>query len=438
MDGMDNPDINATVLYIGNLDKRVTENMMMDIFKKGLPQVADKVLEAKMVFPTELHMQATEGYCFVHFADNSTANLGMAFINGREFFGKKVKVNWAVNSASGTPKVIGTSVSIYVGDLDEEINDETLKKFFEPCGEVLSVKVVMDPATGQSKGFGFVSFSNKMDATNAIESMNGQQLGKRTIKTNWASRNKAGAQTQNTLNYNDVYQAAAENNCTVYVGSLPGQIPNDLVKQHFIGYGNIVDTRIFVDKGFAFIKFDSHEAAATAITKANGSEMHGSYLKCWWGKDGPETGSMGGMGGGMGGGGHQEQRQANVSSPPQENNQVTQQMKANMQAMCQAQNMTPQQQTEMMNYMMSNPWYYEQCMVHWQNYQKQMQMQMSAQSQNYMNSQQYAAMYGYQQQQQAQQYGQQAQFPGGAAAAAAQQQQAAQQYGQFQQGNGYQ
>jgi len=408
-------------LYIGNLDKRVTANMIEDIFRKGLPAVKDKVHSAKMVPPTMDAMGRVctdESGCFVKFTDHLTAELGMEFINGREFFGKKVKVRFAVESENGGAKVIGTSVSIYVGDLDEDVDDKRLKQFFDPCGEVLSVKVVKDPTTGVSKGFGFVSFSNKMDAQNAIDDMNGQQLGKRMIKTNWASRNKAGTQQQNQLNYNETYQAAGESNCTVYVGGLPGGIPNDTVRRHFQEYGNIVDARIFGEKGYAFIKFDSHAAAATAICKGNGSEIHGSYLKCWWGKEGPATEGGGGRRDHSGGNHHHNhsgggggQHMNNNSSQPsnQVNTGLSPQHQANLQQMMNMQGMSPAQQQQMMQYIQYYPGYYQQYMQ-WCSMMMQQQYAQAGQQQQagqpatsqaggqtpYMNPQQYAAMYGYQ------------------------------------------
>ena len=46
-------------------------------------------------------------------------------------------------------------------------------------------KVIRDPATLMSKGYGFVSFPKRDEAERAIEQMNGQWLGRRTIRTNW-------------------------------------------------------------------------------------------------------------------------------------------------------------------------------------------------------------------------------------------------------------
>ena len=46
-------------------------------------------------------------------------------------------------------------------------------------------KVIRDPATLMSKGYGFCSFPKRDEAERAIEQMNGQWLGRRTIRTNW-------------------------------------------------------------------------------------------------------------------------------------------------------------------------------------------------------------------------------------------------------------
>ena len=52
----------------------------------------------------------------------------------------------------------------------------------------MDARVVKDMATGKSKGYGSVSFYNKLDAENAIVHMGGQWLGGRQIRTNWATR----------------------------------------------------------------------------------------------------------------------------------------------------------------------------------------------------------------------------------------------------------
>lgn len=360
MEPSDVPDANATVLYVGNLDKRVTDQMMLNILRTGLQHIKDRILSASM-FPND--MNSMEGYCFVQFEDNNSACQAMTFLNGREFCGKKVKVNWATNSGTGgAPKVLGTSVSIYVGNLDDDINETDLKTAFEPFGELLNVKVVRDPVTNKSKNIGFISFTNKPDAEKAIRDMHGAMLKTRPIKTNWATRNQN--QRREELDYDEVYKATNVENCTVYVGGIPSNISDDTVRRHFEDYGKMVDIRIFAAKNYAFIKFESHAAAATAICKTNGTELNGSCLKCWWGKEGPDSGSSGG--------GSSNFNSSNSNFSSSNSNQPDPSQYYN-------QNMTPQQQ-QYMQYMY-NPYYQQQYYQYWmQQYQLQMQ-QMQAQQQ---------------------------------------------------------
>lgn len=75
---------------------------------------------------------------------------------------------------------------LFVGGLAWETREEGLQKSFEQFGEIESVRVVTDRATGRSRGFGFVTFVQKEDAQNAIDQMNGTELDGRTIRCDFA------------------------------------------------------------------------------------------------------------------------------------------------------------------------------------------------------------------------------------------------------------
>lgn len=75
---------------------------------------------------------------------------------------------------------------LYVGNLPFTISDEELGGAFQRFGTVTSAKVILDRDSGRSKGFGFVEMGSDDEAQQAIEGMNGQSLGGRTLTVNEA------------------------------------------------------------------------------------------------------------------------------------------------------------------------------------------------------------------------------------------------------------
>uniref|UniRef100_A0A0A9E2L5 RRM domain-containing protein n=1 Tax=Arundo donax TaxID=35708 RepID=A0A0A9E2L5_ARUDO len=77
---------------------------------------------------------------------------------------------------------------LFVGCLDENVTDEDLKQAFSPYGELVDVKVLA------GKNCGFVTYSNRTSAAEAIRVLNGSKLGCRTIKLSFGRRsaNKQG------------------------------------------------------------------------------------------------------------------------------------------------------------------------------------------------------------------------------------------------------
>jgi len=73
-------------------------------------------------------------------------------------------------------------MNIYVSNLSFNVQDEDLREFFTPFGEVTSAKVINDRETGKSRGFGFVEMSDDAAATKAINELNGGSVDGRTIR----------------------------------------------------------------------------------------------------------------------------------------------------------------------------------------------------------------------------------------------------------------
>jgi len=286
----------SKTLYVGNLDHQVTEELIMALFSQIGPVKGCKIIREP----------GNDPYCFVEFAHHQAASAAITAMNKRLCMGKEMKVNWAT-SPGGTPKQ-DTSLHhhIFVGDLSPEIDTETLRNAFAPFGEISDCRVVRDPATNKSKGYGFVSFVEKACAQTSIEQMNGQWLGSRSIRTNWATRKppsvtgNAGGGGGKELNYDEVFAQSSPTNCTVYAGGCTSGDENAL-RRAFGQFGRIMEVRYFKDKGYAFVRFDNKESACNAIVALHLTEVGNQVIKCSWGKEGGGARDDSQYGGGGGG-----------------------------------------------------------------------------------------------------------------------------------------
>lgn len=77
-------------------------------------------------------------------------------------------------------------MKIYVGNLPYTVTDDELRNAFAQFGAVDSADVIIDRATGRSKGFGFVEMSDANEAKAAIDGLNGKDLGGRAMNVSEA------------------------------------------------------------------------------------------------------------------------------------------------------------------------------------------------------------------------------------------------------------
>jgi RNA recognition motif-containing protein len=87
----------------------------------------------------------------------------------------------APRSAAGVP------CRLFVGSLSWDTTTETLRSVFSQFGQVTDAAVLTDRTTGQSRGFGFVTFESRKDAARAIEQLNGSEIDGREIVVNIAT-----------------------------------------------------------------------------------------------------------------------------------------------------------------------------------------------------------------------------------------------------------
>jgi len=272
-------------LYVGNLDHQVTDELILALFNQIGPVKGCKIIREP----------GNDPYCFVEFQHHQAASAALTAMNKRLCLGKEMKVNWATSPGGAPKQDTSAHHHIFVGDLSPEIDTDTLRNAFAPFGEISDCRVVRDPTTNKSKGYGFCSFVRKQDAQTSIEQMNGQWLGSRSIRTNWATRKPpsvtgggGGGVTGKALEYEEVFNQSSGTNCTVYAGGCTSGDENAL-RRAFNPFGRIMEVRYFKDKGYAFVRYDNKESACNAIVALHNTEVGGQSIKCSWGKEGGGT-----------------------------------------------------------------------------------------------------------------------------------------------------
>ncbi|ODV93751.1 hypothetical protein PACTADRAFT_71654 [Pachysolen tannophilus NRRL Y-2460] len=299
-------ELSDKILYVGGLDKSVSEDMLRELFSVGGPVLSIKVLFDKN--------QPGLNYAFIEYENNQAAEISLQSLNGRIINNSPIKINWAYQSQQLRSN---DTFNLFVGDLSPEVNDELLGSTFQRFGSLIQAHVMWDMQTGRSRGYGFVSFLQHADAEAALQSMNGEWIAGRAIRLNWASRkqqqslnahrnNYHGNMQNNNRNLNPV-NVQTNNNpnpmgmltpqnfdmilrqtpsfiTTVYLGNIPHFAnQNDIIAiaQQF---GYILDVKYQAEKGCAFIKYDNHEHAAMCIVNLQGFLVNGRPLKANWGR----------------------------------------------------------------------------------------------------------------------------------------------------------
>ncbi|XP_009775186.1 polyadenylate-binding protein 2-like [Nicotiana sylvestris] len=163
------------------------------------------------------------------------------------------------------PPVVGNSqvvvsTSLYVGDLDFNVNDSQLYDLFNQVGQVVSVRVCRDLSTRRSLGYGYVNYSNPTDAARAMEVLNFTPINGKSIRIMYSHRDPS------------IRKSGAAN---IFIKNLDKSIDNKALHDTFSSFGNILSCKIATDsngqsKGYGFVQFDSEGAATSAIAKLNG------------------------------------------------------------------------------------------------------------------------------------------------------------------------
>ncbi|KAK4044362.1 hypothetical protein C8A01DRAFT_31416 [Parachaetomium inaequale] len=302
----------AKTLWMGEMEGWMDENFIKNIFSTVLGEnVQVKVIRDRN--------SGNAGYCFIEFGTAEAAqkalNLnGTPVPNSTRVF----KLNWASGGGLVDRRDDrGPEFSIFVGDLGPEVNEFVLVSLFQSrFPSCKSAKIMTDAMTGQSRGYGFVRFSDESDQQRALVEMQGVYCGNRPMRISTATpktrSHQYGGQGQGGGNqmmppvpghpgpmwgapafygqgaaFNPMQpmnQFTDPNNTTVFVGGLSGYVTEDELRSFFQGFGEITYVKIPPGKGCGFVQFVHRHAAEMAINQMQGYPIGNSRVRLSWGR----------------------------------------------------------------------------------------------------------------------------------------------------------
>ncbi|CAH8271613.1 unnamed protein product [Arabidopsis lyrata] len=290
-------------LWIGDLQYWVDENYLTSCFSQTGELVSVKVIRNKIT-------GQPEGYGFIEFISHAAAERTLQTYNGTQMPGTELtfRLNWA-SFGSGQKVDAGPDHSIFVGDLAPDVTDYLLQETFRVhYSSVRGAKVVTDPSTGRSKGYGFVKFAEESERNRAMAEMNGLYCSTRPMRISAATPKKnVGVQQQyvtKAVYPGPVPSAVAapvqayiaqpgqglppesDVTCTtISIANLDPNVTEEELKKAFSQLGEIIYVKIPATKGYGYVQFKTRPSAEEAVQKMQGQVIGQQAVRISWSKN---------------------------------------------------------------------------------------------------------------------------------------------------------
>lgn len=283
-------------LWIGDLQYWMDENYVRSCFSV----TAEQIVSAKVI--RNKQTMCSEGYGFVEFTSHSQAERVLQTYNSTLMPNTEqaFRLNWASFGLGERRVEGGSDHSIFVGDLAPDVTDYMLQETFRShYNSVKGAKVVLDPVTNRSKGYGFVRFGDETERTRAMTEMNGIYCSSRPMRISAATPKKGLTQQLNKGTYNTSYQGSQSygaqstqgfsndndpNNSTIFVGGLDPNVTDEDLRNIFGQFGDLVYIKIPLGKNCGFVQFAHRSCAEEAIQKLHGTVIGQQAVRLSWGR----------------------------------------------------------------------------------------------------------------------------------------------------------
>lgn len=251
-------------LYVGELDFSVTEAMLFELFSQIGPVASIRVCRDAVT-------RRSLGYAYVNYNTTSDGEKALEELNYTIIKGRPCRIMWSQRDPALRKTGAG---NVFIKNLDVAIDNKALHDTFAAFGNILSCKVAQDEH-GNSKGYGFVHYETDEAASQAIKHVNGMLLNEKKVYVGHHIPKK---------DRQSKFEEMKANFTNVYVKNINPETTDDEFRDLFAKYGDITSSSLARDqetgknRGFGFVNFISHEAAAQAVEELNGKDFKGQEL----------------------------------------------------------------------------------------------------------------------------------------------------------------
>jgi len=190
-------------------------------------------------------------------------------------------------------QAISIMCRIYVGCINYDTREESIKQAFNAFGPIRSITMSWDPLTQKHKGFAFVEFETPEGAQLSEEQMNGVLVCGRNIKV---GRPSQMPQAQGCI---DEIQLEAKNYNRIYISSIHKDLSEEDIRSVFSAFGVIKSCFLAGvgvpgrHKGYGYLEYETLQSAQDSIASMNLFDLGGQYLRVGRSVTPPDTKNTG-------------------------------------------------------------------------------------------------------------------------------------------------
>ncbi|KTF95643.1 hypothetical protein cypCar_00028534, partial [Cyprinus carpio] len=235
------------------------------------------------------------GYGFVNYVNPNDAERAINTLNGLRLQSKTIKVSYARPSSDSIK-----DANLYISGLPKTMTQKDVEDMFTQYGHIINSRILVDQASGLSRGVAFIRFDKRSEAEEAIKDLNGSKPAgaSEPITVKFAA---SPNQTKNSQLISQLYPTqsrrfggpvhhqaqrfSSSSGWCIFIYNLGQDVDEGILWQMFGPFGAVTNVKVIRDfntnkcKGFGFVTMTNYEEAAMAIASLNGYRMGDRVLQ---------------------------------------------------------------------------------------------------------------------------------------------------------------